>query len=126
MICQICENKSYISFFQTYTNFDNQAERKVDRNVPRKKPLMYFCFDLLEDQSSTPDQFQTVAVNIVEFHLTASVNRLHQCLSGYISCECSGPDMNGLHWAAVGGTSRGRRVMAQGPLFLHSPVSFSF
>ena len=107
-------------------NRPNSAKNNVRAwEYTRKlKPLQIFSRALQKLGETT--QFQTVAVNIVEFHLTASVNRLHQCLSGYIACECSGPDMNGLHWAAVGGTSRGRRVMAQGPLFLHSPVSFSF
>ena len=84
MICQICVTKSYISFFQTYTNFDNQAERKVDRNVPRKKPLMYFCFDLLEDQSSTPDQFQTVAVTCPKKKLTKEPKITKCCPHGQV------------------------------------------
>ena len=49
--------------FKIYTNFDHAGgnDTNTEGNVLRKKPLMYFCFDLLgdNDEPSNPDKFQT-------------------------------------------------------------------
>ena len=58
---------------------EGEDDKKVDP-VLRKKPLMYFCFDLLgdNDEPSNPVKFQTVAITCPKKRFTKE-RKIQKC-----------------------------------------------
>ena len=87
-LSKLCSNVHTSYFFKVSSNFDNEGDRHFVKEkvagLTYKKPLMYFCFDVMKGMKSVEGVEKTIALTCPHKSLTTATALAKCCPKGTV------------------------------------------